>query len=337
MSEITSTHAWQEALTNLIKDPGELLELLELDAELLPAARLAAQLFPLRVTRSYAARMQKGDRYDPLLQQVLPLGAELQTVAGYGNDPLAETKANPIPGLLHKYGSRVLITLTGVCAIHCRYCFRRHFPYAENNPGKKGWLKMMDYIRADANITEVILSGGDPLAVSDNMLREFSELIAAIPHVERLRIHTRLPIVLPERITPELISALTQTRLKLVIVVHANHAQELDAGVCAAFLALRSANITLLNQTVLLKGINNDVAVLSALSEALFAAGVLPYYLHVLDKVAGAAHFDIGLESALALHKALSAHLSGYLVPRLVCEKPGEPAKTLLSPSLLTL
>ena len=336
MPEIKSKQAWQEALADLITDPQELLEVLELDANLLTSARAAAALFPLKVTRSYVSRMQKSTLNDPLLKQVLPIGIELQEAAGYSTDPLAEAEANPVPGLLHKYASRVLVTLTSACAIHCRYCFRRHFPYAENNPGKKGWEKIIAYIQADANINEVILSGGDPLAVSDNMLQDFCERIAGIAHVKRLRIHTRLPVVLPERVTAGLLKALSQTRLKTIIVIHANHAQEIDASVQHALAALRQQHFTLLNQTVLLKGINDNVTSLMQLSEALFAGGVLPYYLHVLDKVAGAAHFDIALEQALALHKQLSANLSGFLVPKLVCEQPGKASKTLLSTALFT-
>jgi len=337
MSATKLKQSWQDALTDLITDPQELLQVLDLDDNLLTSARAAAALFPLKVTRSYLARMQKGDPNDPLLKQVLPLGLELKTVAGYSADPLVEAEVNPIPGLLHKYKSRILVTLTSACAIHCRYCFRRHFPYAENNPGKKGWEKIAAYIEADLNITEVILSGGDPLTVNDTMLQEFIARMADISHVKRLRIHTRLPIVLPERITPALLNALTRTRLKIIVVVHANHAQEIDAQVQQALTLLRTNDVTLLNQTVLLKNINDNVQALIELSETLFAAGVLPYYLHVLDKVAGAAHFDIDLNSAMTLHKQLSDQLSGYLVPKLVCEQPGKSSKTILSNSFLTI
>lgn len=324
-------HTWQHALSDLITDPAELLTLLRLDPALLPAARLAVKAFPLKVPRGYVARMRKGDPGDPLLRQVLPLGAELEMSAGYVTDPLAEQQANPVPGLLHKYHDRVLVTLTSACAVHCRYCFRRHFPYADNNPGTAGWEKIIAYIGEHPEINEVILSGGDPLAVSDKLLRLFTQKLSKITHIKRFRIHTRLPIVLPERITPELIAWLREMPFQPVLVVHANHAQEIDADVASALASLREANVTLLNQSVLLRGVNDSVDALVALSERLFANGVLPYYLHVLDKVQGAAHFDMPLERARELHAGLTARLSGYLVPKLACEVAGEGAKRILN------
>lgn len=329
-------NAWQEALLNLITDPQELLNILELDLSLLPAAIAAADAFPLKVPRGFVARMEKGNINDPLLRQVLPLGIELTKIAGYVDDPLAESNVNPVPGLLHKYHGRVLITLTSTCAVHCRYCFRRHFPYAENNPGTKGWEKMFAYISQDESITEVILSGGDPLAVSDKLLAHFLQGLKWIPHVKRLRIHSRIPVVLPERLTPELIALLTTLPLEVVLVVHVNHANEISVDVKAALSQLRAAGIHLLNQAVLLRGVNDTSACLIALSEALFAAGVLPYYLHVLDKVAGAAHFDMDLREARQLHAAMTAKLPGYLVPRLAVEEVGAHAKTILSTALYT-
>lgn len=322
--------SWQAALADLITDPAELLAILSLDLKLLPAAKLATQAFPLRAPRGYVARMRKGDLNDPLLQQILPIGAELVTTSGYTTDPLAEKDANPIPGLLHKYHDRVLITLTSACAVHCRYCFRRHFPYADNNPGTAGWEHMIDYINQHPEINEVILSGGDPLAVNDKLLAKFIDKLAQVKHVKRLRIHSRLPIVLPERITDEFINILTTSRFDIVIVVHANHAQELDDTVAIAIHKLRQAKIHLLNQTVLLRGINDRVETLVNLNERLFAIGILPYYLHVLDKVQGAAHFDLPLEYARDLHAKLTESLSGYLVPKLVCELPGAKSKTSL-------
>lgn len=322
---------WQEAMSDLITDPAELLTLLKLDAGLLEAAKAASRLFPLRVTRSFAARMTHANPNDPLLRQVLPLGAELRRVPGYQPDALVEQAVNPIPGLLHKYNGRVLVMLTSACAVHCRYCFRRSFPYQENNPGRRGWVKMMEYIAADASISEVILSGGDPLAVSDSTLRQFTDMLSVIPHVKRLRIHTRLPVVLPERITPEFIAWANELSLQLVMVVHVNHAQEVNHEVEIMFQQLRTTNMSLLNQSVLLKGVNDQVKVLADLSERLFAAGVLPYYLHVLDKVEGAAHFDMELKDAQQLHAELAKILPGYLLPRLVRETPGEQSKTSLS------
>jgi EF-P beta-lysylation protein EpmB len=327
---LITTRAWQEALSDLITDPKELLTLLELDHSWLHAAEMAAKQFPLKVPRQFVSRMQKGNPNDPLLKQVLPLGMELQFIPGYSSDPLQEVKANVIPGMLHKYNSRILITLTSACAIHCRYCFRRHFPYASNNPGTQGLKKIFDYIEKNNSINEVILSGGDPLAVNDQLLNYISQSLNDIPHVKRLRIHTRLPVVLPERVTPTLTAWLNQLRQNCIIVIHANHPQEISTEVTTALLQLHEANATMLNQTVLLKGINDDASVLSTLSEKLFLAKVLPYYLHVLDKVQGAAHFDIDLHRAYNLHKELCDHLPGYLVPRLVQENPGEPSKTLL-------
>lgn len=324
------TADWQNELIRAVTDPKELLELLELDMNLLAQAQAAAKLFPLRVPRGFIARMQKKTFTDPLLQQVLPLGAECKEVAGYSDDPLQEKKANPVSGLLHKYHGRVLLTLTGVCSINCRYCFRRHFPYSDNNPGIAGWSHALNYIQQDASIVEVILSGGDPLVVNDHLLNHIVQQIAAIPHVKRLRIHSRVPIILPERITAGLIECLTQTRLKPVLVVHCNHAQEINEEVREAMQVLTSAGIVLLNQSVLLKGINDNVDTLIALSEALFAAGVQPYYLHLLDKVKGAQHFDLDHGIARQLYEEVAKKLSGYLVPKLVLEKPGAPGKLTL-------
>ncbi len=318
---------WQKALIEAITDPKELLEVLELPHDLLPEVINASKLFPLKVPRSYLARMEKGNRHDPLLLQVLPIDLEEKEVSGYTKDPLEEKKYNPIPGLLHKYKSRVLLTMTGVCGVHCRFCFRRHFPYSDNNPGKSGWNDVLDYIKNDLTIHEAILSGGDPLAMSDHLLYEFTKKLAEIPHLKRLRIHTRMPIVIPERVNDELIAWISKLSLKTTMVIHCNHANEIDADVKLGFAKLIQSGVILLNQTVLLKGVNDTVETLFELSESLFAAGVLPYYLHVLDKVQGTAHFDIEHGTAKKLHAELSTQLSGYLVPRLVTEQPGAPAK----------
>lgn len=319
---------WQRALMEIVTDVDELFAILELDACYLKETLPNLQAFSLKVPRSYVARMQKGNFYDPLLRQVLPINRELDVLSGYTFDPLEERAANPVPGLLHKYHGRVLITLTGVCAIHCRYCFRRHFPYETNTPGRLGWEAMFAYISHDKSIQEVILSGGDPLAVNDIMLTQFITQLASIPHVKTLRIHTRLPIVIPERVTDHLIDSLTHTRLQVVLIVHANHAQELSLDVKMALLKMRNMGITLLNQAVLLKDVNDDVDTLVELSETLFSAQVLPYYIHLLDKVAGAAHFDINQKKALTLYNSLRKRLPGYLVPKFVHEEPGEAAKT---------
>ena len=320
---------WQSAMSDLITDPAELLTLLRLDASLLPAAEAAVKLFPLRVPRSFVTRMEVGNPDDPLLKQVLPIGAELVAVEGYSGDPLGEQPVNLLPGLLHKYAGRVLITPTSACAVHCRYCFRRSFPYEDNNPGRAGWKKIMAYIEKDPTIHEVIFSGGDPLAISDSLLTQFTDMLAAISHVKVIRLHTRLPVVLPERITDELVQWAQSLSQQLVIVVHVNHAQEINQDVADALQRLKPL-ATLLNQSVLLKGVNDKVATLRELSEKLFSIGVLPYYLHVLDKVAGAAHFDLDLATAMQLHADLQRSLPGYLVPRLVREDAGEMAKTQL-------
>ncbi|HEY0960757.1 MAG TPA: EF-P beta-lysylation protein EpmB [Pseudomonadales bacterium] len=328
---------WQEQLADLVTGLPELLAALKLDVAQLHAAGLdvseaALQQFPLRVPRPYLARMAPGDPHDPLLLQVLPQATELLATPGYVLDPLGEAPANKHRGLLHKYEGRVLLIATQSCAIHCRYCFRRHFPYAENRPGRAQWQESFDYISADASISEVILSGGDPLASSNTYLQWLVDNLLAIPHVQRLRIHTRLPIMLPARVDSALLQMLGKRRQQVVMVLHANHAQEFDADVDAACARLRAEGVHLLNQSVLLKGINDRADALAALSERLLAAGVLPYYVHMPDKVQGTAHFDVSDGDAHALMQALHARLPGYLVPRLVREESGKPGKTLLTP-----
>jgi EF-P beta-lysylation protein EpmB len=334
--------AWRRSLAEAVTDPAELLALLGLSAELLPAARRAAELFGLRVPRGFVARMRPGDPADPLLIQVLPLGRELEPAAGFTADPLGEVEleaalgggADRPPGLLRKYRGRALLVVTGACAVHCRYCFRRHFPYAESHPGWSGWGETLRHLAADPDLREVILSGGDPLSVSDERLEELVAGIAAIPQVERLRIHSRNPVVLPERVDERLLGWLGATRLRTVVVVHANHAREIDGAVRGAFSRLAGAGAALLNQSVLLAGVNDSADALVELSEALFEAGVLPYYLHLLDRVAGAAHFDVPEERARRLVGEAATRLPGYLVPRLVREAPGAPAKVGVEPIL---
>jgi L-lysine 2,3-aminomutase len=318
---------WQTLLKHVVSDPAELLEKLKLSPSLLPAAKRAAQLFPLRVPLGFIDRIQKADPQDPLLRQILPLGVEAIESPGFSPDPLDEGSANVLPGLLHKYRGRVLLTLTGACAINCRYCFRRHFPYQENRAGGKAWKKIIAYIAAESTITEVIFSGGDPLLVSDHYLANCVNDLAAIPHLQRLRIHSRLPIVLPQRITPDLVNVLTTTRLQPIVVVHCNHANELDDSVLRAIDLLRVKKITVLNQSVLLKGVNDSQSALITLSQRLFDLGILPYYLHLLDKVRGAAHFEVHEDKAKELMSALRDQLPGYLVPRLVKEQAGAHSK----------
>jgi EF-P beta-lysylation protein EpmB len=324
---------WQRALQNAVTDPAELLELLALDARWLQPARAAARRFPLRVPRGFVARMRRGDPRDPLLLQVLPLREECDEVAGYGADPVGDLAARAGPGLLQKYGGRALLVTTGACAVNCRYCFRRHFPYEQENASRDAFAPALDVIRADASLREVLLSGGDPLTLSDRRLAALFEELQAIPHLQRVRIHSRLPIVLPERIDDGFLAAWSRLQLQKVVVVHANHAREVDASVRAAVGALRDSGTTVLNQSVLLRGINDGPDDLVELSETLFDAGVLPYYLHLLDPVAGAAHFDVPLEASRQLIADVAARLPGYLVPRLVREDPGAPAKTMVPPA----
>lgn len=320
--------AWQLALRDVVTNPIELLEMLKLDYSMMGDVQGIIKQFPLRVPRSFIARMQPGNWNDPLLRQVLPLPEEGQEVAGFSTDPLAEMGVNPVPGLLHKYYGRVLLTVTGACGVNCRYCFRRHFPYAENNPGNAGWDQAIDYIKNHASITEVILSGGDPLLATDQQLAHLAAKIASIAHVKILRIHSRMPVVLPERLTSEFIEWFTQSRLRPVLVLHCNHPQELTEELRQHLMELRSRGVTLLNQGVLLQGVNDDAAVLIALSEKLFEQGVLPYYLHILDKVQGAAHFQVSEAVARELRRQMLKILPGYLVPRLVREEPDAAYKT---------
>lgn len=322
--------SWQKTLACAITDPAELIDVLRLDPAMIAPARAAAQRFPLRVPRGYVARMRIGDPNDPLLRQVLPLAAEDVETEGFGCDPVGDLAAMMRPGVLKKYQGRVLLTATGACAVHCRYCFRRHYPYADANPVVDGWTQALDYVRADPSLHEVILSGGDPLTLSDAKLAQLADAVAGIPHVRRLRLHTRLPIVLPERVTGEFCDSIAATRLGCVVVVHANHANEIDGSVIDAFARLRECGATLLNQSVLLRGVNDNAGVLCALSEALFAAGVMPYYLHLLDRVAGAAHFEVGEQIAMGIWEQMTRWLPGYLVPRLVREEPGAPAKSVV-------
>ena len=325
------TSQWQTDLTNAVSDPAELLRLLELDASLLEPARAASREFPLRVPRSFVTRMRKRDPFDPLLRQVLPLGAELEPQPDFTHDAVGDLASRAEPGVLHKYHGRVLLITTGACAVNCRYCFRRHFPYAEESARAAGWQPALQYIRSDASIAEVILSGGDPLSLSDRILADLVSRLQEIPHVRTLRIHTRQPIVLPSRVDAELLSWLRNCHLRKVVVVHVNHARELSAEVTQALEKLQDAGATLFNQSVLLRGVNDSAEVLAELSQQLFTAGVIPYYLHMLDRVKGAAHFDVPDNEAREIARGLRARLPGYLVPRLVREIPGAPAKVPLT------
>lgn len=322
---------WQSQLSDLITDPLELLEILELSkAQLLSGAILASGQFKLRVPRAFVRKMEVGNPLDPLLLQVLPHHLELEEHEGFVTDPLDEEQANQIPGVLHKYKSRFLLTLTGACAVHCRYCFRRHFPYQENLPKNEDWLNIKGYLEAHPEINEVILSGGDPLTLSNRKLATWIERLESLSQIKILRIHSRVPIVIPERIDEELVSLLKNSRLRVILVVHSNHPAELDNLTCAKLSHLAKQNILVLNQAVLLKGVNDSAQTLVNLSQRLFEAQILPYYLHVLDKVKGAHHFDLGAEKIDQIYKDVLASLPGYLVPKLVREVAGENNKTPL-------
>ena len=329
-AETNNTPIWQQELRQCVTDPTELMQLLELDSEVRTKKtneqrtlqQIVSQQFPLKVPRPFIAKMAKGDLEDPLLKQVLPVLSETMTNSGYSRDPLAERQRSQSAGMIKKYHGRVLLIVSGHCAINCRYCFRRHFPYREHHLNRQQWLNIIADIAADSTISEVIFSGGDPLAVSDNQLTWLTREIAAIPHVKRLRVHTRLPVVIPNRIDANCIAWLKDARLQTVVVLHINHANEIDCQLTAAVARLRRAGVTLLNQTVLLKGINDHADDLTELSERLFSVGIMPYYLHLLDKVDGAQHFDTSEVDAKEIYRQLLSQLPGYLVPKLVREVP---------------
>jgi L-lysine 2,3-aminomutase len=313
-----------------IRDPQELLARVGLSSDWLAGAAAGAEEFPVFAPEAYIAKMKFGDPQDPLLLQVLPRQEELLETPGFVRDPVGDAAAKLGPGLLHKYAGRALLITTGACAIHCRYCFRRHYPYSESPRSVTQWEPAIDQLAADPSIHEVILSGGDPLTLVDSTLAELVERLATIGHLTRLRVHTRLPIVIPERVTDELLAWLHGTRLAPIVVVHANHPQELDAPVLKSLRKLVDSGVPVLNQAVLLKGVNDDADTLVELCERLINARVLPYYLHQLDRVAGAAHFEVPLERGQDLVAQLRGRLPGYAVPRYVTEQPGESSKSWL-------
>lgn len=326
----TSRPLWQTELAAAYTRPAELLAALGIDPAhpALDAERLHG--FPIRVPRSFVARMRPGDVTDPLFLQVWPQPAEGLEVPGYGVDAVGDMAKLKGGGLIHKYQGRALAIATGACAVNCRYCFRRHFPYGDAMAARGQWRETLAQLDADRSISEVILSGGDPLALADDKLAVFAEALEVRPWIRRLRLHTRVPVVLPSRVDARLLAWLSASRLQKVIVLHANHGNEIDAGVVAACAALRRTGAQLLNQAVLLRAVNDTTDAQAELSERLLGAGVLPYYLHVLDRVAGAAHFDVNEDQAQTIMRELAARLPGYLVPRLVREIAGQPAKTLL-------
>jgi len=327
---LQNSKTWQQELAegfNNIDDICEYLNISQADKTLLPSS----STFPLRVPREFVARMEKGNINDPLLKQILPTKNENISASGFSNDPVGDINAITEAGVIHKYQGRVLLITTGSCAINCRYCFRRNFPYSDFQLSTKKHQKAINYIQNRSDISEVILSGGDPLLLNEQKILGLMQQLQAIPHIKRIRIHSRIPIVLPSRITAELCNGLSKIKKELVLVAHSNHANELNSKVRSAFEDLKEANVTLLNQAVLLKGINDDSQQLIELSEKLFSMGVLPYYLHLLDRAAGTAHFETSENQAIALMNQLKKNLPGYLVPKLVREQAGAESKTIIA------
>lgn len=321
--------SWQELLSSSVTSPQELLARLDLPADKwLAGAEAGHRLFEVRVPEPFLARMEKGNPDDPLLRQVLPLNPETLPAEGFVKDPLQEDSAIQTTGLIRKYHSRALLMVTGQCAINCRYCFRRHFPYEEQRLSPADRQRVLETLEASPEINEVIFSGGDPLAVNDRLLSQWASDISSIPHIRRIRLHTRLPVVIPQRICDSLLEWISSTPVQVVMVLHINHPREIDGATRQALNSLRAAGVTLLNQSVILRGVNDSADVLEDLSEALFEAGVLPYYLHAFDPVAGAQHFDVPDEEARILARELLSRLPGFLVPRLVREVPGKTSKT---------
>ncbi len=321
------TKNWRQALSEAFTNIDDLCRYLQLQPEQLPISKTASENFAVRVPKSYAARIKKHDPNDPLLKQVLPTLDETKFFPDFNDNPVGDLEAIAVPGLIHKYHGRVLLIVTGHCAINCRYCFRKAFPYNDQHLGRQKLQAALVYIASNSSITEVILSGGDPLALSDLRLSEILSELDNIKHLRRIRIHTRIPIVLPERINQDLLDVFLAIDKSLVVVVHCNHSNEIDQSVINSCKTLAAQNITLLNQSVLLKGINDSVDQLCQLSETLFVAGILPYYLHLLDKVSGTQHFDVDSATAIKLIEEVKIRLPGYLVPKLVTEQAGEPAK----------
>jgi len=327
---VPAINRWQQAMKTAVRDARTLCRLLELPVELAEQASRAGNPFPVFAPLGYVARMKPGDPSDPLLRQVLPLAAEDEPVQGFMSDPVGDQTAQRTAGLLQKYSGRALMIATGACAVHCRYCFRRHFPYHETPRSLDDWQPAIDLIAEDNSIHEVILSGGDPLTIGDQPLSQLVERLAKIQHVNRLRVHTRLPIMIPERVTGGLLDWLRGTRLTPIVVIHANHAQEIDDAVAGALARLVDAGVPVLNQAVLLRGINDNADALANLCERLVDLRVMPYYLHQLDRVAGAAHFEVPEDVGRELIADLRRRLPGYAVPQYVRETAGEMHKSPL-------
>lgn len=331
MLDLEQQSTWRRSLATAIRDVEGLVRALELPAAFAQSALAAVKSFPVLVPRSFLARMRVGDPHDPLLRQVLPVAEESLPVPGFVIDAVDDQAARIAPGLLHKYQGRVLLMAAGSCAVNCRYCFRRHYPYSDEPRRMNDWEPAIQAIEQDTSVHEVILSGGDPLMLPDERLAALIERLERVEHLTRLRIHSRLPIVLPDRVTPELIELLRGSRLQPIMVVHANHPHEIADDCAEALRMLVRSGIPTLNQAVLLRGVNDDANVLADLCERLIDLGVLPYYLHQLDRVVGTAHFEVPEARGLEFIAELRKRLPGYAVPQLVREIAGAPSKTPLS------
>ncbi len=325
--------SWSQHLSQAITSLPKLINHLGLPESLIEQGTEADQSFKLLVPRPYLSRIEYGNPNDPLLLQILPSATEMQKVLGYNKDPLEEADHNPQKAIVHKYKRRLLVITTGTCAVNCRYCFRRHFPYGDNQLAQAEWQSVIEYLQVHPEVNEVILSGGDPLMMKDTLLADKVRQIEALPQVKRLRIHSRLPVVIPARVTDDMIDWIRASRLDIIMVWHINHANEVDEELAQAALKLKQAGVTVLNQGVLLRGINDSVEAQVNLSEAVFSAGILPYYMFTLDPVEGAAHFDISVEDAQKLMGKVAAELPGYLVPKLAKEIPGKASKTVFAPT----
>ena len=295
-----------------------------------PAKGIGDANFPVFATRSFVSRIRRGDPDDPLLRQVMPDPRETVTGPGEVSDPVGDLDASSGAGLLEKYEGRSLLITTPACGIHCRYCFRREFPYHEQSARRDHFAAAIERLSGDASVTEVLLSGGDPLMLSDPALGDLLERLGEVPHLCRVRIHTRMPVVTPTRVNEILVRQLQTTRLVPWMVLHINHAAEIDGDVAKGITRLVDGGVPLLNQSVLLAGVNDDVDTLCELSERLINLRVTPYYLHQLDPVRGAGHFRVDVSRGRGLIDAMRKRLPGYAVPRYVCEQPGEANKTPL-------
>ena len=318
---------WKVELAQSVRTAADLASYVGISLHELTLAEKAVSQFPVFAPRPYLDRIRKGDPSDPLLRQVWPFLREDEPQPGYSTDPLREIDSAKSTGILQKYHGRALVVTTGACAIHCRYCFRRHFPYEQSPKGMNEWRQALESVRNEPTTQELLLSGGDPLTLVDEVLEQWIRELDGIPHLRRLRIHTRLPVVIPSRVTPKLTELLGQTRLQIVVVVHFNHPAEIDDHVEKALFRLRQCGALLLNQAVLLAGVNDDVQVLAELSQRLVGLHVMPYYLNQLDRVLGASHFEVPVERGLAILERLRAVLPGYAVPRYVVETPGAASK----------